>query len=158
MANVFNTDVKVGGVIDGHNVGLAISGGGTDFLGQLAQSMQIQFNAQMTRLKALGDPHVYFVNGIPDGSFAIQRAGGLASFISGNSVCATKDILVRYNSPYLQCRSDGSGSTVPTAAKRRTVTLSGVVFSSVGITANADNFMIYDSIGGMFVSLKEQSS
>lgn len=154
MANpVFGADTSpqtVAGVVRAENVELSFGGYAK---GAVMQQMQIQFERSMNMLYEIGSNNVYFVGdrrrGTLNGTRMVAGSGSFADLINkfGNMCNASSNTLTL------------SATQAGCADNKGTVSyiLEGVVLTSIGASVTAQDIVITESVGFMFVEMKYEA-
>ena len=168
MADMFNRETVLGGVMSAEATRVNFSGTGLDSevtqKGLIMQQLQVEYKQNVTRLYALEDAKVYFVAGRTEGTFTIQHVIGpqglLTEFLkSYGDVCKIGNQVLNL-STLVGCGSQGGAipGSEKAVSKASSVVLKAPCITAFGLQMQAGNMVIASTLTGMFVSLeiKEQ--
>ena len=133
--------------------------------GFVMQTVQFQFQQQVTMLFEVGSSRVYYVGGRAQGTLNIGRIAGLGRVITQviaqlGTVCAPKDVSLRSSG---NCNTPGS--TVPLIGgvsnaisnalnpSATNYTLKSVVINQIGGNITAQDIVFNEQVGAMFLDM-----
>jgi hypothetical protein len=149
-----------GGSFRADNVKLTWDGS-TDAKGAIVQQVQFQIQRNINMLYEIGSTNVYYVGGRRQGTATFSRVvSGSQTFTKlatdfGN-ICTPKDLT-------LNASQSACGGTAPAGAAPATTpggvtyTLKSATLQSVGASVSANDIVINESLGFMFLDLGYQA-
>lgn len=145
--DIFSRDVTLGGVFSADGSSITF---GAFSAGMLAQSIQWQYQQNITRLYEVASSDIYLVAGRTQGQASIARVLGpsalAASFYTTyGDVCNAASNTMVFTAD-AACGSGSSGNTI-------TVTLNGVVITSYGGSVAAQDMVVNESLNLLFLWL-----
>jgi hypothetical protein len=148
MADIFGIDTKFGGIFKGNSFSMTVSGAG-DFAGALVQSLQIDYQRQVTRQWELGSLNQYYIEGRTEGQGQLNQIVGPKNFVAGivrelGDICKVENRMVSLTAGQTNCNGAGGGMTM---------NLGNVLSTSISLGAQAENFLINTGAKIMFTSL-----
>ncbi len=149
MADVFKRSVAFGDAISADGVKVTFQ----DFqVGMLVQNIQLQYSQQISRIFEISSNKQYYVIGRPSGNLSMARIVGpntvTKTFMEqfGDACNATK------NTIHLQAAA-GCVPDATNAKKGISYTAGNCVINNMGISLQANDMLINESFGLMFVGL-----
>jgi hypothetical protein len=144
-------DQLYGGSFRADDVTLSFGDGGAK-KGALVQSVQFQIQRNINMLYEIGSTNVYYVGGRRQGNATFQRVvSGSEDFKSMatkfGDICAPDNLVL--NASQAVCGAEAGGA----ANGGVTYTLVKATLQSVGATVSANDIVINESLGFMFIDL-----
>lgn len=142
-------DQEYGGSFRADDVTLSFGDGGAK-KGALVQSVQFQIQRNVNMLYEIGSTNVYYVGGRRQGNATFQRVvSGSADFKTmatkfGN-ICAPDNLVLNAKQAVCGARDVANGGVE--------YTLVQATLNSVGATVSANDIVINESLGFMFIDL-----
>lgn len=153
MADVFGTDSRLGGIFKGTSFKMTIAGGGLSLQGSLVQSLNVQYQRQLSRIWELGSTDMYYVEGRAEGQASLQQIVGPKGLVSAtlknlaDLSCATQKraITLSAGASGESCNGGEFGETQ--------LVLQGPVANGFTLGADAQQFVVNAGITVMFASM-----
>lgn len=142
MADVFGREIAYSGGFKGEDAVITITGASDT--GALVRNLSFEYGQSVTRIWDLTDGSCFYVAGRTSGNWSVSRVVGPGSFmraLQDMTVCDPGTISFGAGGGFC----DGNGSTE--------YNLNYTVLTGVNASINADDMIVNEGVGGIFLSL-----
>jgi hypothetical protein len=147
--DIFTRCITYGGSFMPEGTSITFAGGGsTSSIGAIVRNVNINYNQAVSRIWDLGSGKVFFVAGQTNGTWGIGTVAGVSGgFAIYGCVCAPGTITFNGNV--------GMCNVISSVVSAASFILHDTILSQVGVTAQSEDMIINQGIGGTFLYLEE---